>query len=147
MARLEMVNLDEFQDRLSRLEKDIRGRIAREMLTAGAEVIARNTAAEIRARGHIRTGDMLESLRATEIREGLDGMQLYVYTQDEDRHGVRNEMKNVIINYGYYQKRSGRNVRKDPFVKRVRDRSEREVHEAMEAAYTRGLREAGLTEE
>lgn len=145
MARLETLNLDGFLDGLNRLERDIRGRIAREMLTAGAEVIIRNTAAEIRARGHIRTGDMLASLRATEIREGLDGMQLYVYSQDEDRHGARNEMKSTIINYGYYQKRSGRKVRKDPYVKRVRDRSEREVQEAMEAAYTRGLREAGLT--
>lgn len=139
------IDVDGFGDQLEKLADDMRRRTAKRMLTAGAEVLTEADKAEIIRGRHVRTGEMLESVRMTEIREGLDGAYTYVYAQGEDSRGVRNEMKNQIINQGYWRKKGRRNVRKDAYVARVQRDAEEKVRQAMEAAYEAETEASGLT--
>ena len=144
MAKLEIGTvLAEMEARMGRLSGSVRREAAKRMLEAGAAVLERGGQSEIAAR-HIKTGAMRESYKRTEVREGLDGSEIYVYAQGEDWRGVRNEMKNTIINTGYWQKRGRRNVKKDPFVQRMMRSRDQAVRKAMEDAYIKCLDEAGL---
>lgn len=145
MAKLEMADAGEFEAKLQKLERNLRRETVRRILGSGAAVLEKDMAAEIVARGHRKTGAMAESVARTEIREGLDGAYLHVYTQGEDSRGVRNEMKNTIINYGYWHRPTGRKVRKDPFLQRMRKSAEPKVRSAMEEEYNRCLADAGIT--
>ena len=143
MASL-IIDADDFDERLGQLAGSFRRTVAREMLEAGAKVLVQEDQAEIIRRSHVRTGDMLKSVKETEVRDGLEGAYIYVYAQGEDRRGVRNEMKNQIINQGYWRKKGQRKVRKDAYVARVQKSDEPRVREAMEAAFEKAQQAAGL---
>ena len=138
------VETDDYEEKLGKLESSFRRTVARQMLEAGAKVLAEADQAEIVRRSHMRTGDMLRSVGPTEIREGLDGSYVYVYALGEDGRGVRNEMKSQIINLGYWRKKGQRRIRKDAYVARVQKNAEPKVREAMEAAFERAAEAAGL---
>lgn len=145
MASL-VIEADDYEEKLGKLESSFRRTVARQMLEAGAKVLAEEDQAEIVRRRHMRTGDMLRSVGPTEIREGLDGSYVYVYAQGEDGRGVRNEMKSQIINLGYWRRKGQRKIRKDAYVARVQKNAEPKVREAMEAAFERAIDAAGLGE-
>lgn len=145
MAKLEIgADMEAYEGKLEKLGNELRRGAVRRMLGAGAGILETAERNEILAR-HRRTGAMADSMKRTEIREGLEGSYLYVYAQGEDSRGVRNEMKNTIINTGYWQRRGRRNVKKDPFVARVQKRSEPAVRKAMEDELGKCMDDAGLT--
>lgn len=144
MARLE-VDMTQFNDRLAKLDSQLRRRFVCGMLAAGAGVMEKEMAQEIERRHHVVTGEMRDSVKRTEIHESLEGSYIDVYTQGEDSRGYRNEMKNQIINYGYWHHPTGRRVKKDDYIRKMRAGVEPKIIQAMEDEYQRGLAEMGLT--
>jgi len=134
------------EDRLRKLDENFRREVTRKVLWAGAKVIEKEMQNAIAERHHIATGDMQRSVKQTEIHEGPEECWVEVYTQGTDRRGVSNEMKNVIINKGYYHKGTGAKKKKDPYLKDMRKRIEPRVQSVMNYQMKLTLKELGIIE-
>ena len=103
MARMDVDGLEALDAQLGKLGRPV----IRRLVEAGARADEDEWRANIRLAGHIRTGSMLENVRPAEYRETLDGGEMSVYPQGEDRKGTGNALKAFVINYGR-GKRSGK---------------------------------------
>ena len=134
------------------LEQQI-GRLDRQMILsiveAGAKAAEKRMQENIRLRGHVRTGDMLDSVGDNGIREFLDGASTEVYPQGDDRNGSRNATKAYVINYGKGRRPTGkrpkrspkRNLTGDKFITGDEAKAEVIVYEAMQAESDRLIAE------
>lgn len=104
----------------------------RRIVEAGAAAAVEEMKKAITEHRHVRTGDMLGSVRAGQYHEELDGGYMAVYPQDEDRHGVSNTVKAFVINYGRGKKKKGSRMG-DKFITSKEDRTEAVVKAAMQA--------------
>lgn len=112
----------------------------RKIVEAGAQAATKRMSENTQARGHVRTGDMLRSIRGGEYREFFDGGAIDVYPQENDRHGVRNATKAYVINYGRGGvRRRGRMG--DKFITGDTSKAEEIVREAMQAESDRLMEE------
>lgn len=96
MARMIVNGIDLAAGQLERMGRPM----IRRIVEAGAKAASGRMSENTRARGHVRTGDMLRSIRGGEYREFFDGGAIEVYPQENDRHGTRNATKAYVINYG-----------------------------------------------
>lgn len=136
MARLRVDGFELAEQRLDRLGPAM----IRRIVEAGAGAAADAMREETRARGHIRTGDMLESVGMNEYREFLRGGSADVYPQGDDRKGVRNATKAYVINYGRGGTRK-RGKMGDKFITGNESKTEQAVLEAMQAESDRLIAE------
>ena len=116
----------------------------RQIVEAGARAAEKRMAENTKARQHVRTGDMLESIGENEYREFLGGGSVDVYPQGDDRKGVRNATKAYVINYGKGRKvtkRGQRNKTGDKFITGDESKAEAVVYEAMKAESDRLIAE------
>lgn len=118
--------LDAIDERLSKLGRPV----IRRIVEAGARADANEWRKSIRQAGHIRTGDMLESVEPGNYIEFLGGGEQESYPSDFDRKGIRNATKAYVINYG----RGKRTARMgDKFITGKEKQFEDAVHDAMMA--------------
>ena len=141
MARIE-IDFGDFEEKLEKLERNMRLRTARKMLEAGSDVLIEADRTEIKARGHVRSGSMWQNVKSTGLKY-YQGSYTEIYSHDEDANGVRNWLKEEIINFGYPRSKH-RKIKKDPFIKRVAKSAEARVQQAMESAFEQGVKEAGI---
>lgn len=121
----------------------------RKIVEAGAAAAEQRMIEDTKARQHIRTGDMLESIGTNEYRETLHGGSVDVYPQGDDRNGTRNATKAYVINYGKGQRpftkrprgNPRRNLTGDKFITGNEKKTEEAVTAAMQAESERQMEE------
>lgn len=86
------------------------GELAEDMLDAGAEVVVQEWKDGIEEAGHVDTGAMRDSVKATGPKNKLERV---IYPTGTDKKGVRNAEKAFVLNYGR-SKGSTRLAKKDP---------------------------------
>ena len=134
MARLSTDGIEDFEKKLERIKKGMRGEAIESMLNAGAEVMIRGWQDEISAKGHILTGAMIKSVDKTPIRAGKDGLYIEVYPQGTDSHRINNAQKAFILHYGRKPDKLGKDELKgDKFVTAAEKASKEKAIEAMQA--------------
>lgn len=136
MARMTVDGFEITENRLGKLGRSM----IRRIVEAGAGAAEKVMSDNIRARGHVRTGDMLESVGQNEYREFLGGGSVEVYPQGEDRGGVRNATKAYVINYGRGGTRK-RGKMGDRFITGNEAQTESAVVAAMQAESDRLIEE------
>ena len=114
MARWEVEDFG--KTTLEKLTPDVQRKIRREMVQNGAKVLVKEMQNEIEARHHVVHRYMKDSVKAGQVYEDVDGTSIEVWPQGDDPRGASNAMKMKIINYGYYNKSSGKNHKKDHFL-------------------------------
>ena len=136
------------EDKLEKLETGFRREVTHKVLWAGSKVLEKEMKNAISQNHHVITGSMRDSVAATEIVEDLDSSSVEVFTQGIDSRGVSNEMKNKIINYGFYNK-AAHSFRKqtDPYLRKLRKRLEPRLQAVMSEQFSICMEEAGLKEE
>lgn len=148
MARIESFGIDAIAVQLKEMSA-LTGQMAQQMLAAGADELKTLWQKEIRAHGHVDTGDMVESVAATEAKKSGDGLMVEVYPQGKDRKGVSNAEKAYLLHYGWKGRRSkirksgerGKNARRgDHFVDAIEAAAPDAVEKAMAAAMDRELK-------
>ena len=134
MARMTVDGLEAIDSRLEKLGRPV----IRRLVEAGAKADEDEWRKNIRQAGHVRTGSMIENVRPSEYREILDGGEIPVYPQGDDRKGVSNAMKAYVINYG-----RGKRTAKmgDKFITGKEAQTEEAVFKAMQAESDRILDE------
>ncbi len=88
--------LEEIEKRLGKLSR----KTIRALLETGGSAASTVMKQSTQTKRHVRTGDMLGSIGATDLRERLGGGEIYVYPQGNDSRGERNATKAYVINYG-----------------------------------------------
>lgn len=140
MARVSVNGFELVEDQLSRMGRPM----IRRIVEAGAHAAETRMAENTKARRHVRTGDMLESIGENEYRETLGGGSVDVYPQGDDRKGVRNATKAYVINYGRGRKitkRKTANRTGDKFITGDEAKTEQAVVGAMQAESDRLIAE------
>lgn len=113
----------------------------RRLTMAGAKAAEEIMKANAEARQHVRTGDMIASIRDNGYREWYGGGATDVYPQEDDAKGVRNATKAYVINYGKGRRpttrRGKRNKTGDKFITGAEKQTEAAVGQAMQAEMAR----------
>lgn len=118
---------------LEALEEDLRkfgdraDEIGNAMLEAGAEELKESWKYHILKSGHVDSGSMVDSVKASKPRKGRGGTSVDVYPQGKDQKGVRNAEKAFLLHYGWKDKPG------DHFVDNVEQDAEEAVADAMES--------------
>jgi hypothetical protein len=113
----------------------------RRLTMAGAKAAEEKMRENTRQRQHIRTGDMIDSIRDNGYREFYQGGATDVYPQGDDRHGVRNATKAYVINYGRGGVRKRPGKMGDKFITGNEKNTEEAVRQAMQAESDRLISE------
>lgn len=130
-----MAQMEIDYDGFDRIEASLEGmgrNGVRRIVEAGATAAADEMRRAITEAHHVRTGDMLSSVRAGEYHETLGGGYMAVYPQGEDRHGISNTVKAFVINYGRGRRKKGSRMG-DRFITDKEDKTEAIVLAAMQA--------------
>ena len=128
MARFSVDGFELIERRMAKMGRPM----IRQIIEAGAKAAEERMAENIKARKHVRTSDMLDSVGNNGIRECMGGASTEVYPQGEDRHGVSNTVKAFVINYGRGKKKRTARMG-DKFITGHEDRTEQVVTAAMQA--------------
>lgn len=100
MARVDTSGLDDVLAEMAKKEQLV-GPVADRMLLAGAERVKDGWQRSAREHGHIRTGDMAESVGyARKPKQAGDSRYIEIYPQGKDRQGVSNAQKAFMLHYG-----------------------------------------------
>ena len=145
MARFSVNGAELLETQIGRMDRQM----IRSIVEAGAKAAEKRMQENIRLRGHVRTGDMLESVGDNGIREYLGGASTEVYPQGDDRNGSRNATKAYVINYGKGLRPTGRRPKRSPrrnltgdkFITGDEAKAEEIVYEAMQAESDRLIAE------
>ena len=133
----------EFEKKLDQLAGALRIDVTRELLEAGAKVVAKEMQQVIHD-NHKVSGDMMRSVAPTEVHMDVDFSSIEVYTQGTDSRGVSNEMKNVIISQGYYYRGAENKREPDRYLKSMRKRLEPRVQAVMSEQMRISLQKYGI---
>ena len=115
--------------------------ILRKCVLAGAKVVEKEMKSTIESRGHVVNGWMRDSVAAGVLHEDIDAVWIEVYPQGYDPRGVDNAMKNKVINDGFYNRNTGRKVKRDPFIKRMQKDIEPKIRAVMDYQYDLCMKE------
>lgn len=128
--------VDDFhKNALDALTPEVSREIRKKVVWAGAKVIEKETRLYIEAHHHI-TGGLAKSVAQGDIHEDIDSTWVEVWPQGTDSRGVVNEMKQKIINVGYYNVFTGTKHRAvDPYVQKTRKRLEPRIMSVMQAQF------------
>lgn len=109
--------------------------ISDEMLEAGGEAMKKAWTEEIKAKGHVDTGDMLKSVKA---KVNKSKKTAEIYPQGKDKKGVRNALKAFVLHYGTS------NIAGDRFVDEVESKGSDAAVDAMYEIYSDELGKRGF---
>lgn len=105
MARFNVTGMEAVIKDMHRLGQQS-GKVADEMLAAGAAVVVEAWRTSIQTHGHIDTGAMLRGVKPTKASSSGGNRSITVYPQGSDKHGVRNATKAYIANFGRIRQRA-----------------------------------------
>ena len=131
------MGLDDIQGKFAKLGRPMIKRI----VDAGADAATERMKANARMRGHIRTGDMMNSIGPSEYFESMGGGAEYVYPQGDNREGQRTATIAYVINYGRGKTKTPRMG--DRFITGDEKAAKAAVAAAMQAESDRILAEIG----
>ncbi len=134
MARMNSSGVAELAQDLRQLGKDI-PQMEEEMLDAGAQVIVEEWKDGITKAGHVDSGDMRDSVRATRKKKTRSRD---IYPKGKDRKGVRNAEKAYVLHYGKSSKPG------DRFVDKIEEAAEPRAAARMQSVLTAHLKKKGL---
>lgn len=138
MARIKSDGLEEMARVLKGLSAAINN-AQPQIMEAGAKVLVDEWKAVIQEKSHVDTGDMRDSVAATQPKEIAGGYAVEVYPQGTDRKGVRNAEKAFLLHYGWKankkkkRKTSRQDSNGDHFVDEIESRGGARAVEAMQA--------------
>lgn len=133
MANFISTGMTDVIDRLDRMVGASEG-MKKEMLESAANVYVDTWKRVIRAKGHVRSGDMAESVGAV-FSEDAGAGTAEVYPLGKDRKGVRNAEKAFLLHYGWGRKKG------DHFVDQIEREAVEPAVKAMEAVMDRYVKE------
>ncbi len=133
MAKMSVMGLDQIDAKFAKMGRSTIQRI----VSAGADAAAKRMRQNMEKAGHVRTGDLMQSVGPTEYFEYLGGGAKYVYPQDVNSRGYRRAMIAYVINHG----RGGRKITRkgersrmgDHFITGDTRGAEEAVRDAMQA--------------
>ena len=134
MAQFETNGLDSLMTSLMRFSADIENDLTQLMLDEAAKVTVEDWKQGIESHGHVDTGKMKKSVRAS--KKGKNAR--VVYPRGKDKKGVRNAEKSFILHYGSSK------LRGDRFVDDIEDKAHIDALDKMEEVYNDYLFERGL---
>lgn len=134
MAKFISTGMTDVIDRLDRMA-GASDNMKREMLESAANVYVDTWKRVIRAKGHVRSGDMANSVDTVFSDGNVGGATAEVYPQGKDRKGVRNAEKAFLLHYGWGKKKG------DHFVDQIEREAVEPAVEAMEAVMDRYVKE------
>ena len=128
--------IDDFhEDALSKLTPEVCREIRRKVVWAGAKVLEKEDRLYVEAH-HIVSGSLAKSYAQGEIHEDIDSTWVEVGPQGQDSRGVMNEMKQQIINTGYYNVFTGRKFKAvDPYIRKTRERLAPRIMSVMQKQF------------
>lgn len=128
-------------DGIDKLIKDMEsaaddtGQLASDMLDAGADVVVQEWKDGIEEAGHVDTGAMRDSVKATGKKNKLERV---ISPTGSDKKGTRNAEKAYVLNYGKSTKPGGR------FVDKIEEKAEASSQLEMQHVLDEYLRMKGL---
>lgn len=96
--------IDSIANELKNLGAEVENALGDEILDAGAEVAVTEWKNEIQRNGHVKTGDMLNSVKAKKVSNSKRGNVREIFPQGKDRKGVRNAEKARVLSNGTSKK-------------------------------------------
>lgn len=130
MARMEFSGTEEMMDALF-AESERLERKATEMLAEAGKVVVKAWQDVIEEHGHVDTGDMKNSVRASKIKKNGDAYTSSIYPHGRDRKKQSNAEKAFVLHYGSSK------IKGDHFVDDAEERAEDAAEAAMEEIWTR----------
>ena len=130
MARMEFSGTEEMMDALF-AESERLERKATEMLGEAGKVVVKAWQDVIEEHGHVDTGDMKNSVRASKIKKNGDAYTSSIYPHGRDRKKQSNAEKAFVLHYGSSK------IKGDHFVDDAEERAEDAAEAAMEEIWTR----------
>ena len=138
MAKLRIDGLDDVENQLQKLSKNLQGKAVVNMLKAGGEVLRAAWVEEINEYHHVRTGAMEKSVGVTNMQLDSNGVYVTVYPMGTDSHRINNAQKAYILHHGRNpNKRGHKAIKGDRFV----TKAERAAKESALAAMQQVLNE------
>lgn len=124
MAKFNTVGFDEVEKELLNDSEKARAAVPK-MLKAGAEVLVNAQKREAETLKVKNKGDLINSIKASKIKETSTGKSIDVAPTGKNREGVRNAEVGFLNEYGT-SKQEAR-----PWMETANLKSEEEVHKAM----------------
>ena len=106
-------------------------RKATEMLGEAGKVVVKAWQDAIEAHGHVDTGDMKNSVRASAVKKNGEAYTSSIYPHGRDRKRQSNAEKAFVLHYGTSK------IQGDRFVDDAEDRASEAATQAMEEAWMR----------
>lgn len=136
MAKMTVVGIDKLADDLKKMGEFENEGLIDKMLDAGAEKTVEEWKTEIEKQGHVKTGDMRDSVGVS--KKTKKGSKREIYPQGKDKKGVRNAEKAYILHYGKSTKKGTR------FVDNINTKAEASSYIAMQNVFNDYLKSKGL---
>ena len=130
MARMEFSGVDEVMDALFK-ESERLERKATEMLGEAGQVVVKAWQDTIEDHGHVDTGDMKNSVRASTVKKTGEAYTSSIYPHGRDRKKQSNAEKAFVLHYGTSK------IRGDHFVDDAEERASEAAERVMEEIWTR----------
>ena len=130
MARMEFSGVEEVMNQLF-AESERLERKAAEMLGEAGQVVVKAWQDAIEDHGHVDTGDMKNSVRASAVKKTGEAYTSSIYPHGRDRKKQSNAEKAFVLHYGTSR------IRGDHFVDDAEERASEAAERAMEEIWTR----------
>ena len=130
MARMEFSGVEEVMNQLF-AESERLERKATEMLGEAGQVVVKAWQDAIEDHGHVDTGDMKNSVRASAVKKTGEAYTSSIYPHGRDRKKQSNAEKAFVLYYGTSR------IRGDHFVDDAEERASEAAERAMEEIWTR----------
>ena len=130
MARMEFSGTEEMMDALF-AESERLERKATEMLGEAGKVVVKAWQDVIEEHGHVDTGDMKNSVRASKVKKNGEAYISSIYPHGRDRKRQSNAEKAFVLHYGTSK------IQGDRFVDDAEDRASEAAEQAMEEVWMR----------
>ena len=130
MARMEFSGTQEVMDALFK-ESERLERKATEMLGEAGKVVVQAWQDAIEAHGHVQTGDMKNSVRASAVKKTGEAYTSSIYPHGRDRKRQSNAEKAFILHYGSSK------IRGDHFVDDAEEKADEAVEQVMQNVWDR----------
>ena len=130
MARMEFSGVEEVMNQLF-AESERLERKATEMLGEAGQVVVKAWQDAIEDHGHVDTGDMKNSVRASAVKKTGEAYTSSIYPHGRDRKKQSNAEKAFVLHYGTSR------IRGDHFVDDAEERASEAAERAMAEIWTR----------
>ena len=130
MARMTFEGVDDVLDQLFK-ESERLERKATEMLGEAGKVVVQAWQDAIEAHGHVQTGDMKNSVRASAVKKNGEAYITSIYPHGRDRKRQSNAEKAFILHYGTSK------IHGDHFVDDAEERAGDAAEQVMQEVWDR----------